>query len=70
MFVWITPAQVNLIKEICLIEIENCASHIADNRVAASGHPLDCRGRIAQLYKNRCDCLIDFLEHLELMRHV
>ncbi len=70
MFVRITPEQVNLIKELCLIEIENCARHIAENQVAASEDPWDRRGRIAQLYQNRGECLIDFLEQLELMRRV
>lgn len=62
MFVRITPEQVNLIKELCLIEIENCARKIAENQAAALN--------VAQLYQNRGECLIDFLEQLELMRRV
>lgn len=62
MFVFITLEQINLIKELCLVEIENCARKIAENQSAALN--------VVQLYHNRGECLIDFLEQLEHVRRI
>lgn len=65
MIINITTNQSNLLKELCLIEINNCFRQMAINKVSTSNDSFNKYERVYQLYRNRADSLQDILDQLD-----